>query len=173
MALEINKLTNANIYINGVDFIGKAEEVTVPMIKLEKVEHKGLGLIGKPKFPVGINLEQAKIKWNSLYEGAISALANPYGTVNVQARASLETYTSQGRSAQKEVVCMFSGSVEDVPSLGTLKHLENAESETVIDATYLKLTIDGAEKYEVDTVNNIYKVDGVDMLEDFRTNLGI
>ena len=31
--IEINKLTNANVYMNGVNLLGRAEEVQLPQIK--------------------------------------------------------------------------------------------------------------------------------------------
>lgn len=32
--IEINKLTNANVYMNGVNLLGRAEEVQLPQINI-------------------------------------------------------------------------------------------------------------------------------------------
>ncbi|OZO65940.1 phage major tail tube protein, partial [Escherichia coli] len=39
--------------------------------------------------------------------------------------------------------------------------------------TYYKLTINGEEIIEVDVLNMIYKVGGVDMMEKHRANIGL
>ena len=35
--IEINKLTNANIYMNSTNLLGRAEEVQLPQIKIIKI----------------------------------------------------------------------------------------------------------------------------------------
>jgi len=34
------------------------------------------------------------------------------------------------------------------------------------------MEIDGVEVFEVDVMNNIYKVDGVDIMQQYRANIG-
>ena len=45
--IEINKLTNANVYLNGNNLLGRAEEVELPQIKHKMAEHKALGPISR------------------------------------------------------------------------------------------------------------------------------
>ena len=65
--IEINKLTNANVYMNGVNLLGRAEEVQLPQIKHKMAEHKALGMVGSAEFFAGIDKMECKIKWNALY----------------------------------------------------------------------------------------------------------
>ena len=65
--IEINKLTNANIYMNGNNLLGRAEEVDLPQIKHKMAEHKALGMVGSAEFFAGIDKLECKIKWNALY----------------------------------------------------------------------------------------------------------
>lgn len=173
MGIEINRLTNANIYVGGTNFIGKAEEVTTPDIKAIMQDHTGLGLIGKPKFFAGIEAMEAKIKWNSLYQSAIALVSDFTSSVQIQARANLETWTADGRSQQQAVVCYFTGTPTNVPTLGTLKAQDNAESESNFNVTYAKLVVGSDVLYEVDILNNIYNVAGTDILSKYRSNLGM
>ena len=48
--IKINKLTNANVYMNGVNLLGRAEEVQLPQIKHKMAEHKALGMVGSAEF---------------------------------------------------------------------------------------------------------------------------
>ncbi len=56
--------------------------------------------------------------------------------------------------------------------LGTYKQHENAEYGSAFTATYVKQVIDGQEVLELDYMANIFKVNGEDMLADYRTNIG-
>jgi P2 family phage contractile tail tube protein len=57
--------------------------------------------------------------------------------------------------------------------LGDMKQGENTESKISTQCTYYKLVIDGKTLIEIDTVNMVENVNGVDMLEQHRRNLGL
>jgi len=42
MSISINQIVNANVYTNGVSQMGRANEVKIPDIEFETIEHKGL-----------------------------------------------------------------------------------------------------------------------------------
>ncbi|MEM4958575.1 MAG: phage major tail tube protein, partial [Nanopusillaceae archaeon] len=65
MAIEVNKVTNARVYINGTDFIAKAEEIDLPKVKFKTTETKGLALIGETDLPTVLDKLEARIKFNS------------------------------------------------------------------------------------------------------------
>ncbi|VFS91772.1 phage major tail tube protein [Kluyvera cryocrescens] len=56
---------------------------------------------------------------------------------------------------------------------GEAKQGEDTESKISLACTYFKLTMNGSELVEIDTVNLIEKVNGVDMLEAHRLNIGL
>lgn len=41
--IEINRITNANIYLDGTNLLGRAEEVKLPDVSMIMQEHKALG----------------------------------------------------------------------------------------------------------------------------------
>lgn len=169
--IEINKLTNANIYMNGTNLLGRAEEVQLPQIKHKMAEHKALGMIGSAEFFAGIDKLECKIKWNALYPNVLKTCANPFKATMIQVRASLETYNGEGRIAEVPATAFLIGTFKEFP-LGNIKPHENAEYETNMSVTYAKLVVDKKEIFEIDVLQNIYKVDSVDMLSDFRNNTG-
>ncbi len=65
--VAVDRITNANIYIDGVGMLGRAEEVEVVWPKAKMADHKGLGMAGTAEFPAGIDKLEAKLKWISLY----------------------------------------------------------------------------------------------------------
>lgn len=172
MAADIKKLTNANVYLDGASLLGKAEEIDLPNITHKLAEHKALGMIGTPEFFSGIDKMEARIKWSSLYADVLKKASNPTKTVQLQVRASLETYEASGRTGEQPVVVFLTAQFKNIPT-GNYKQHENSEFESSLTVFYVKMEIDGAEIMEVDVLANIYKVDGVDVLANYRANLGI
>lgn len=171
-SIAINRLTNANVYLNGTSLLGRAEEINLPAIKHKMVEHKALGMVGAAEFFAGIEKMEAKIKWNSFYPDVMKGAANPFQTVNFQTRSSLETYNSAGRIEEVPVVCYMTAAYKDFP-MGNFKQHDNVEVESNLSVYYCKLEINGEVIMEIDVLANIYKVDGNDVLAQYRANLGI
>lgn len=171
MGITVNKLTNANVHFNGVGHAGKAEEVTLPVVNAKMVEHKGLGMIGALEVPAGLEKLTAKFKWSSLYPDVCKQIGNPYKAWPIQVRANLETYGAGGREKQVPVVAHLTGTFKNFP-FGQFKHLDPAEFETEMAVTSAKLVVDGKTIYELDVLNNVWKVDGEDLLAAFNKNLG-
>jgi P2 family phage contractile tail tube protein len=149
--VQINRLTNANIYMDGGSFLGRAEEVTLPDVQVKMSEHKALGMVGLAELPSGIDKMEATIKWNSLYPEALGKAYNPFVTVQMQVRASLEQYGSQGRTAQLPVVVYLTGQFKNLP-LGAYKQHENVEIESMLNVLYCKMEIDGDPVLEPETI---------------------
>ena len=170
-SIQVNRLTNANIYVNGVSKLGTAEEITAPDIKFMLAEHKALGMVGKVELFSGIDKLEMKIKWNSFYADVMAQFSNPFNALQLQIRSSLETYTSQGRSAEVPVVVYVTGMIKNVP-MGNFKQHDNVELESTLTATYVKFQVNGVEVMEFDALANIYKVNGVDVLLNYRNNIG-
>lgn len=169
--IEINKLTNANVYMNGVNLLGRAEEVQLPQIKHKMAEHKALGMVGSAEFFAGIDKLECKIKWNALYPNVMRMCANPFLATMIQVRANLETYNGTGRIKEVSATAFLIGTFKEFP-LGNIKPHENAEYETTMSVTYAKLIVDGLDVFEIDVLENIYKVNMIDMLSTFKKNTG-
>ena len=169
--ITLNTLNNANIYIDGNSLLGQAEEFKLPVVKFKMAEHKAVGMIGSIKLPSGFDALEGEIKWNSFYREVWGKLLDPYTAIQLQARGSLETYNSQGRQAQVPYVVFITCSFFEVPT-GDFKQNDKAEFQSKFSATYIKQVVDGNDVLEVDAMANIYKVNGVDKLDLYRTNIG-
>jgi P2 family phage contractile tail tube protein len=169
--ITLNTLNNANIYIDGNSLLGQAEEFKLPTVKFKMADHKAVGMVGTIKLPSGFDALEGEIKWNSFYREVWNKLLDPYTAIQLQARGSLETYNSQGRQAQVPYVVFLTCSFSEVP-MGDFKQNDKAEFQSKFTATYIKQTVDGNDVLEVDAMANIYKVNGVDKLDLYRTNIG-
>lgn len=172
MSVAINKITNANVYVNGTSLLGKAEEVEMPMLKGIMAEHNALGLLGKLEFFSGFEKMTGKIKWNSFYADTLKTVGDLTKTLQLQVRSSLESFDSTGRTTQKPVVVYITCAPSDF-GFGNFKQHDNVEQETNLSVYSVKMEIDGAPIVEFDALANIYKVNGVDVAATYKINLGI
>ena len=169
--IQVNRIVNANVYIDGTNLLGRAEEIKLPDIVAIMSEHKALGMVGKIELPSGFDKMEGEIKWNSLYKDVAKTVANPYKAVQLQCRSNIETYGAQGRLQEVSLVTYLTVMFKKNP-LGTFKQHDNAEFGSGFSATYIKQVIDGDEVLELDYLANIFRVGGEDMLETYRANIG-
>jgi uncharacterized protein len=171
MAVTIKKLTNANVYINGNSKLGLAAEIDLPKVTAKMAEHKALGMVADMELPAGFDKMEARILWNSFDDSAMVQMANPFQSVALMCRASSEEYTSAGRTDERPYVVFLRGSFKEVPT-GNFKQHENVEMESRLNVTYVRVEYNGTVVMEFDTLSNIYKVGGVDILANYRANIG-
>ncbi|HZP46267.1 MAG TPA: phage major tail tube protein [Candidatus Binataceae bacterium] len=171
MANLINRITNANIYVNGVNFLGRAEEVELPQPKLKMAEHKALGLFAEIELPTVLQKMTAKIKWASLYPEVLAVAFLPFTPSQVMVRANMLQFNSAGLQAQVPVVAMMTALFDEMPGFKVIKG-ENSESPSSLTVWRYTLTIAGVQQLMIDAFANVYQVQGVDQLAQYRANQG-
>lgn len=171
MGVSINKLSDCNIYVNGNNMLGRAQEVDAPKPMAKMIEYKALGLLGAFELPSGFDKMDMRIKWNSFYEDVFQNFADPYQPVKLQIRSSLETWEGGARTAEKACVIYATCSPKGFP-LGNFKPQDPTEIESTLSCTHCKMEVDGVEVMEIDFMNNIFKVNGEDRMATYRANIG-
>ena len=169
--IQLNRITNANIYVDGNCLLGRAEEIKLPDISMIMAEHKALGMVGKIELPAGFDKLEGEIKWNSFYRDVWLKMNEPYTMAQLQVRSSVETYGSGGRMQQLPMVTFMSVMFKKNP-MGTFKQNDNAEFSSAFACHYIKQQFNGEDMIELDVLANIYKVGGVDQLDIYRNNIG-
>jgi len=170
--LQINRITNANIYLDGNNLYGKAEEVDLGEIKFIMSDFTALGMFGTAKLPDGMEAVEGKIVWKSLYGNTDLLSASPFKSVSLQCRSSIRVFNSQGLAQEQALVWLLTVSFSGY-KLGSYKAHEAAQYETPFVASSVRQLIDGREVLMFDCFNNIYRVDGVDQLARTRANMGM
>lgn len=170
--IQVNRVANANVYIDGANLLGRANSVTPPAIKQMMEEHHGLGMVGKLKVPTGgLELDDASFEWASFYSDVIRKAANAQTAVQLQVRASIDEYTGAGLTGQTPLVILMNGIFHELP-FGKFEQHKPITQESKFTAYYLKVVADGDALVEVDLFNNIYKVADDDLLSRFRSIIG-
>lgn len=171
MSIAINQIVNANVYLNGNSLLGKAKEVKLPDIEFEQIEHKGLGLIGTIKLPAGLNALQAEITWQSFYPDIRRQNYNPMKNQQLMIRSNLQAFNSQGLIDEQSMVTIMNVQFSKTTG-GSIKPKEATEHQDTCEVYSIKQSVGGKEILFYDAFANILRIDGKDVLQKYRTNIG-
>lgn len=170
--LDIKSLTNANVYLEEHNLLGRVGEVTLPVFKTKLNDHQGLGMASAMRLPTsGVEAAEAKYKFTSYYAEVLGRGANPRRAVRFQVRGSLETYSSEGLESEVSVIATIGGPIKET-NHGSFKAGEPVMPELTQEVWYYRLVIDGEEIQLIDVPNNINRAAGDDILSKFRRLIG-
>ena len=171
MALP-RKLKNLNLFNDGNSYLGVVKSVTLPALARKMEAYRGGGMNGPVKVDLGFSDDGIQFEWKT---GGLDLISlKQFGAVNASGVAlrfsgSFEQDDTGDVSAVEVVVRGRHESIE----MGDAKPGEDTEHSIKTTCTYYKLTVDNEEIIEIDLLNFIEKVGGVDMLEKQRSALGI
>lgn len=164
-----SKLKNFNFFAGGTSFIHQVPEITLPKI-VEKTEaYRGGGMLGELDISLGLE----KLELEITVGGVAVPIMRQMGMVGVAGAISRFAGAYQEESAgtwlSGEVVTRGKW-VEFDP--GNAKPGDDTEHKFKQTAAYLRWDVNGSTEIEIDLINNIYRVGGVDRLAEMRAILG-
>lgn len=171
MAIPINHICDLAVWINGSDFVGHVKEVEFEAIEFNKTEEERLGLIGTPKLFAALDPIIVKLTWVSMREDWSMFFANPLEAFNLQGRGSISVHGPMGRIEEQPYLISLTG-ISDQTMFGQFEQKNTAEYETSLSCNYIKQTVNGVDALEIDIYNYIVSVNGTDLMESRRANLG-
>ena len=169
--LVINSLSNCNVYLNGVELLGRAAEVKIPQPKRIRTDYKGLGMAARIKIPTGWDMMESTIKWSSFDPDTISQVALSSQTCSISCLGDLQTLSANGEISESPVIYNFNGVPFDVGDID-FKSQELVEFTSSFDVYHVDLSVGGTQIYLFDAFSNQYVVNGVDQLAGYRANIG-
>lgn len=158
------KVNNYNVYKDGEKLVGLAGEVELPTIKMKSSTVDGAGVLGEIDSPTIGQFEslEAKIKFNTLYS-SIADITNPLKVTQLTLRAAQQVYDKTGGYVFKGASIVMGGRAKET-NPGTLKKGDAMDSEVTMELTTYKIEVDGNVLVEIDKLNDVYRVNGEDML---------
>ncbi|KAB7701062.1 phage major tail tube protein [Plesiomonas shigelloides] len=172
MALP-KKVKHLNIFVDGINWIGEAEDFTFAKLTRKLESYRGGGMPGSASIDLGFD------------DGALD-------TEFTMGGYSAEIVGKMGCSKIDGVMLRFAGSIQrddtaevqpvEVVTRGRMKEIDwgtakmgdNTQSKVSMVNTYYKLTINGQVIHEIDLVNMIeIGPDGVDRMAEHRTAIGL
>lgn len=173
MPTKINRVTNANLFIEGGSTLGQVTKVELPDLTAIMVEHESIGLLGKIKFFAGYETMEAKFTFNAFYPETLRQMGDPYNRLSLALYANMDVMDGEGLAEQVPVVNFMHGNFMNFP-LGSFSQMENVDGlELTMCVTYIKQVINGADVFEFDAINSLLKVNGVDLSAVSNRNLGL
>lgn len=157
------KINDANAYLDGTRMIGVAASVDLPEINMKTGTVEGFGIGGEVDSPtIGQweSFEQA-VQFNTLYSSAVDMLS-PMSVVNLTFRAAQQVYDKSGGYDFKGLRVVEMARVKKFKP-GKIEKSEGMEAEVTVEVTYIMIEVDGEQLIEIDKLNGVYKVKGVDI----------
>lgn len=169
MALP-KKLKYLNLFNDGNSYLGVVSSLTLPKLTRKLENYRGGGMSGSVSVDFGLDDDALALEWS--IGGMDELVLQQWGsTADIPLRfAGSFQRDDTGDISAVEVVMRGRHKEFD---FGEYKQGEDTETKISTQCTYFKLTIDGKELIEVDTVNMVEIVNGVDRLAEHRSALGL
>ena len=162
-------LSNTNLFVDGVSFAGDVPSLTLPKLTVKTEAHRGGGMAGEIDMDMG--LEKLEASWTST--GVRREMMKYFGLSDQTGCNAVFRGAFKGlKGATTGVVATLRGGLREVDP-GEWSAGSKAEFKYAVDVTYYKLEIDGRVMYEIDPINSVRVIDGVDQLADVRNVLGL
>ncbi len=164
-------LTNFTAWEDAVNWLGVVD-VETPNFEALTETIKGAGILGEANTPVigHFGSQTVKLNWRTLTPEA-AKLAKPK-VHSLDFRGNQQIFDPLNGYINQEVVVK----TRCVPvNFNPIKLGVGVSTETSneFEAHYIKIMIDGKTYIEYDKFNYVYIVDGVDVMEEVRKNLGL
>lgn len=163
-------LKNFNLFNDAASYMGVAEEVKLPKLSRKTADFRGGGMNG----PVDIDLGQEKLELEFTCAGVVLGIYQQYikNKVDGVMVRFAGAYQEDVTGAVQAVEVVVRGRHKEIDS-GDAKAGEKGKTSVKMSLSYYKLTIDGVEVIEIDLMNMIERVAGVDVLADQRKAIGL
>ena len=171
MALP-KKLKYFNMFFDGDNYFGMVPEITPAKLTRKTEDYQAGGMPGS--VAVDLGFDAGALDMDITLGGMDAGLLKKWGIATadgMQTRyAGSYQDDSTGEAVPVEIQTRRRFTEMDP---GTSKTGDDTSHKYTLKNTYYKLTINGEEIIEVDVLNMIYKVGGVDMMEKHRANIGL
>ena len=168
--MKIPQVVNRyNLYRKGTKLVGLTGEVELPAVTMVTDTLEGAGTGGNMDVPV-IGLTEnmdIQIPFMSLTKDLFS-LANPGEAEDLTLRGAIQgTDPATGKISYTSTAISMRGTVKEITP-GTVKSGGKMESSVTMTLSYYKIALDGETVLEIDKLNNVFVVNGDDVLKEVR-----
>jgi len=163
-------LKHFNVFADGVSHAGEVEEIDLPKLTRKVEELRAGGMNG----PVSIDLGNEKLEMETTYGGLMREILKQYATTTVDG-AMLRfagAYQREDSGEVDSVEIVVRGRHTEI-DFGKGKTGSKDPFKVKSALTYYKLSVNGEVWIEIDLVNFIEKVFGVDRLAEQRRAIGL
>ena len=162
-------LSNCNAFVDGISFAGDVPTLSLPKLTQKTDDYQGGGMLSPVEIAMGLEKLEAAFTTNGVRRESLKY----FGLVDQTACNIVFRGAFKGlRGVVTPVIVTMRGGIKEV-DMGDWKPADKAEIKHAVKLVYYKLEIDGRVMYEIDPLNMVMVVDGVDQAAAERSALGL
>lgn len=163
-------LKDMMLFNEGSAYIGEVSEVTLPKLSRKMEEWKGGGM----SRPVKLDMGGDVLELEATFGGPMFDIISQYGSTSVTGvyMRFVGMWQNQDTGALDAVEAICRGRFEEI-DFGNAKVGDKGDFKIKMPLGYYRLDRNGATLIEIDPLNMIEIVNGIDRLEAIRTALGL
>lgn len=163
-------LKNMNFYNEGFAYGGEAKTVTLPTLTRKMEEYRGGGMGG----PVSIDMGMEAMELSATIGGPVRNILRQWGaqTVDGVYLRFAGSYQQDDTSAVDTIEVSLRGRFSEI-EMGDQEVGEPGEFTAIIALAYYKLLWNGRAEIEIDPINLVEIVGGVDRTAELRASIGM
>ena len=164
------QLKQMMIFIDGVGYSGEVVSITPPKLIRKMEDYRGGGM-GRP---VKIDMGGEPLEMEATYGGPMRAILNMYGQLSVGATQQrfVGSFQNDHDGTFENIEIVTRGRHEEI-DLGEWKPGEVSEFTVKSALSYYKMLVNGVRVHEIDPVNMVEIVNGVDLMAPHRAAFGL
>lgn len=165
------KLINFRVYAANQELLGLAD-VELPTLEAQSETISGAGIAGEVDSPTlgHFGAMSMTLKWRVTEAGALKLLAPKAHALEL--RGSIQRWNAALGEYETLALKVVTRAVPKSSPLGTLAPAAAQEPSAEFSVRYLKVFLGGRAYAEIDPLNYICLIDGVDYLASVRSDLG-
>lgn len=164
-----SKLKYMKVFNDGEGYLGETSEATLPKLARMLEDYRGGGFDSA----VGIDLggEAPEFEWK--IGGMLEQVYRQFGATSIGALQLrfVGSYQDDSTGQTKTIDITVRGRHQEIDP-GNAKPGDDTEQTVKTRCAYYKLMVNGETLIEIDILNMVYIVNGVDLLAEHRANLG-
>lgn len=163
-------LRNMVLFNEGNAYLGEVSEVTLPKLARKMEEWKGGGM----NRPVKLDMGGDVLELEATFGGPMFDILSQYGSTSVTGvyMRFVGNWQTDDTGTYDVVQVIVRGRFEDI-DFGNAKPGEKSDFKIKMPLGYYRLDRNGATVIEIDPMNMVEIVNGIDRLEAVRTALGM
>lgn len=165
-----SKLKNFNLTVDGESYAGVVAEVELPKLAIKAESFRTGGMLAELDADMGLE----KLEMTSKFGGLVVGVMRQFGAFGV-AGTMLRfngAYQEDAAGLVKPAELVVRGKHMEIDP-GTAKVGDNTEWSVKSTLSYLKWTISGRVEVEIDVINCVFIVDGIDRMAAIRGAIGL
>ncbi len=162
-------LFDTNLFMGGISFSGDVPSVTLPKLTVKTDSFRGGGMGAEIEMDMGLE----KLEASFVTTGVRRESLKYFGLADQTSCNPVFRGAFRGLGGKvTPVIATMRGMLKEV-DMGDWKPGDKAENKFAMALQYYKLEIDGRVMYEIDMLNCVRVIDGVDQMADVRIALGL